>query len=67
MKRINVLHECSICNYCYILKLNFSFQTELCDDFHDLMQKSTSFNNIAIVFVKKTTTKKIIIESTVGI
>ena len=41
--RINRLRECSVCNYCYFLKVNFRFQAIACDDCHDLMQKSYMF------------------------
>ena len=44
--------ECGICHWRYFLDKNFSYQSYLCNVFHDLMQKGISFNNVAIVSVK---------------
>ena len=44
--------ECVICPYSYFLKINLRFQSEACDDCHDLMQKVMSFSNATIVSVK---------------
>ena len=36
--RINVLRKCSICHYCYFLRVNFRLQPLVCDSIcHDVM------------------------------
>ena len=45
--------ECIICHYWYFLDINFSFQPEVCNGCHDLMQKGMNFNNVAIVTLKR--------------
>ena len=42
----------NICHYWYFLKINFIFQSKVCNCCHNLMQKVMRFNDIAIVFVK---------------
>ena len=44
--------ECDICHYQYFLDKNFNYQPHLCNGCHDLMQKTMSFNDVAIVSVK---------------
>ena len=44
--------ECDICHYWYFLDKNFIYQPHLCNRCHDLMQKATIFNYVAIVSVK---------------
>ena len=44
--------ECSICHYWYFLDKNFNYDPYLCNGYHDLMQKATSFKNVAIVSIK---------------
>ena len=41
--------ECSICHYCYFLKVNFRFQAIVCDGCHDLIQKAMNFG-IAVAY-----------------
>ena len=48
----NLSNECVICHYWYFKCTDFKFELYLCNGCHDLMQKATSFNNIAIVHVK---------------
>ena len=48
------LRECIICQYWYFLGINFIFQPKVCNSCHDLMQKVTSFNDVAIATVKET-------------
>ena len=43
--------ECDICHYWYFKDIGFKYESYLCNGCHDLMQKSMSFNNIAIVYV----------------
>ena len=44
--------EYDICHYWYFKDIGFKYDKYLCDGCHDLMQKTMSFNNIAIVYVK---------------
>ena len=45
--------ECDICYFWYFKGIGFKHEPYLCDGCHDLMQKAMSFNNIAIVYVKR--------------
>ena len=47
------LRECIICHYWYFLDTDFKFQTEVCYGCHDFMQKAMSFNDNAIVSIKR--------------
>ena len=44
--------ECDICHYWYFLDKDFKYKPYLCNGCHDLMQKATSFNDVAVVYVK---------------
>ena len=44
--------ERHICHYWYFLDKNFSYEPHLCNGWHDLMQKTMSFNDVAIVSIK---------------
>ena len=46
-------HKCIICHYWFFLEVNFKFQPKVCDVCHNLKQKATSFNDVAIVSVKE--------------
>ena len=35
--------ECDICHYWYFLDKNFTYQLQLCNECHDLMQKVMKF------------------------
>ena len=41
------------CSYWYFLNKNFSCRPYLCDGYYNIVQKSISFKNVAIVYVKK--------------
>ena len=45
--------ECDICYYWYFKNIGFKYEPYLCNGCHDLMQKAMSFNDVAIVCVKK--------------
>ena len=45
--------ECNICDYWYLLDKNFNYEPYLCNGCHDLMQKAMSFNDVAIVSIKR--------------
>ena len=49
----NLSKECDIFHYWYFKDTGFKYEPYLCNGCHDLMQKATSFNNIAIVYVKR--------------
>ena len=44
--------ECDICRYWYFLDKNFNYEQYLCNGCNDLMQKATSFDDVAIVSSK---------------
>ena len=50
--RTNKSKECNICNYWYFLDKNLNYDPYLCNGCHDLMQKTMSFKNVAIISVK---------------
>ena len=47
--------ECDICRYWYFKDIGFKYESYLCNGCHYLMQKAMSFNNVAIVYVKRST------------
>ena len=50
--KTNLSKECDICHYWYFKDIGFKYENYLCSGCHDLMQKTMSFNNVAIVYVK---------------
>ena len=44
--------KCFICNYYYLLKVNFIFQRKACDRCNDLMQKAISFIMLQLFLLK---------------
>ena len=48
INKTNASKECNICHYWYF----FNYKPYLCNGCHDLMQKATSFDNVAIVSIK---------------
>ena len=44
--------KCDICHYWYFLGKIFNYKPYLCNGYHDLMQKSTSFDDVSIVSIK---------------
>ena len=52
IKKTGVSKECKICHYWYLKDIGFKFEPHFCDNCHSLMQKTVSFNNTAIVYVK---------------
>ena len=53
VNKTNLSKECDICHYWYFKDIGFKYEPYLCNGCHDLMQKAMSFNNIAIVYVKR--------------
>ena len=45
--------ECIICHHWYFLAKHFRFQPKVYNGCHDMIQKSMSFNDIAIVTAKR--------------
>ena len=52
VNKTNASEEYDICHYWYFLDKGFKYEPYLCNDCHDLMQKTMNFNYIAIVSVK---------------
>ena len=52
INKTNSSKECAICHYWYFLDKNFKYESYLCNDCHDLMQKAINFNDVAIVSIK---------------
>ena len=44
--------ECGVCHYWYFLNYSFRFQPSVCNRYHDLLIKSINLSNIAILNIK---------------
>ena len=53
INKTNLSKECDICHYWYFKDISFKYESYLCNECHDLMQKVMGFNNIAIVYIKE--------------
>ena len=53
VNKTNKSKECMFYHYWYFLNKNFSYGPYLCDGYYNIVEKSISFKNIAIVHVKK--------------
>ena len=53
INKTNLSKECDICHYWHFKNICFKYEPYLCNGFHDLMQNARSFNNDAIVYVKR--------------
>ena len=53
VNKTNLSKECNICHYWYFKDFGFKYEPYLCGGCHDLIQKATGFNNIAIVYTKE--------------
>ena len=53
INKTNEPKECDICHYWYFLDKNYNYEPYLCNGCHDLMQKATNFNDVAIVSIKE--------------
>ena len=49
--KISASKKCDICHYWYFEDIGFKYEPYLCNDCHDWMQKTMSFNDVAIVYV----------------
>ena len=45
--------ECDICRYWYFKDIGFRYEPNFTNDCHDLMQKVMAFNNVTIIYVKR--------------
>ena len=52
VNKTDLSKECDIRHYLYFKDIGFKYEKYLCNGCNDLMQKSMSFNNIVIVYVK---------------
>ena len=52
LNKTSASKECDICHYWYFKDIGLMYEPYLCKDYHDLMQKAMSFNDVAIVYVK---------------
>ena len=53
VNKTNLLKECDICHYWYFKDVGFKYEKYLCNGCHDLTQKAMSFNNVAVIYVKR--------------
>ena len=53
INKTNLSKEFDIYHYWYFKDIGFNYEPYLCNGCHDLMQKATGFNNIAIVYIKE--------------
>ena len=53
VNKTNLSKWSDICLYWYFKNIGFKHEPYLCNVCHNLMQKSMSFNNIAIAYVKR--------------
>ena len=48
-----IYQKSDICHYWYFKDISFKYEPYYCNGCHDLMQKAMGFNNIAIVYIKR--------------
>ena len=53
VNKTNASKECHIFHYWYFNDIGFKYEPYVCNGCHDLMQKITSFNDVAIAYVKE--------------
>ena len=53
LDKTNKSRECMFCHFWYFLNKNFSYGPFTCDGCYNIVQRSTDFKNIAIIYVKK--------------
>ena len=53
INKTNASKKCKICHYWYFKDIVFKYESHLCNGCHSLMQKAVSFNDIAIIYVKR--------------
>ena len=50
--KTNKSRECLFCHYWYFLNKNFSYGPFTCDGCYNIVQRSTDFKNVPIVYIK---------------
>ena len=53
VNKTNASKECDIFHYWYFIDIGFKYEPYVCNGCHDLTQKTTSFNDVAIAYVKE--------------
>ena len=53
VNKANLSKQCDICHYWYFKNIGFKYEIYLCNGYHDIMQKAMSFNDIVVVYVKR--------------
>ena len=53
VNKTNASKLCDISHYWYVKDIDFKYEPYLCNGCHDLMQNVMSFNDVAIVYAKK--------------
>ena len=53
IKKTNASKKCKICHYWYFKDIGFKYEPYLCNGCHGLISKAVSFNDVAIVYVKR--------------
>ena len=52
INKTNASKERDICHYWHFKDIGFKYEPSICSDFHGLMQKAMSCNDVAIIYVK---------------
>ena len=53
VNKANLSKQCDIYHYWYFKNIGFKYEIYLCNGYHDIMQKAMSFNDIVVVYVKR--------------
>ena len=53
VNKTNASKECDIYHYWYFKDIGFKYERYLCNGCHGLIQKAMNFNDVGIVFVKR--------------
>ena len=61
VNKTSALKECDICHYWYFLNNSFKFQPNVCNRCHDLLMWSTNLSDIAILNIKGSDSRCIIV------
>ena len=57
INKTNAAKERDICHYWRFKDIGFKYEPSICSDFHGLMQKAMSCNDVAVVYVKGSVSK----------
>ena len=53
VNKTNASKKGGICHYSYLNDIDFKYEIYLCSGCHNLKQKAISFNDVAIIYVKR--------------